>query len=68
MSKKVKSDCKVFVKHFPGTEATFIEDYIKSFLRKDPNHVILHLGTNDLILDRTLQDLATLIVNERRKM
>ena len=27
------------------------------------NHIILHVGTNDLILDRTSQDIATSIVN-----
>ena len=36
---------------------------MKPSLRKDPNHIILHVGTNDLILDRTSQDTATSIVN-----
>ena len=36
---------------------------MKSFLRKDPNHITLHEGTNDLILDRTSQDIATSKVN-----
>ena len=36
---------------------------MKPSLRKDPNHIILHVGTNDLILDRTSQDIATSIVN-----
>ena len=38
-----------------------MEDYLG--LPKDPNPIILHVGTNDLILDRTLQDIATSIVN-----
>ena len=61
--KKVKSDCKIFVKQFSGATTNCMEDYMKPSLRKDPNHIILHVGTNDLILDRTSQDIATSIVN-----
>ena len=53
MSKNVKSDCKIFVKHFSGATANCMEDYKKPSLRKHPNHVILLVGTNDLILDWT---------------
>ena len=63
MSKKVKSDCKIFVKHFSGATTNCMEDYLKPSLRKDPNHIIFHVGTNDLILDMTSQDIATTIVN-----
>ena len=35
---------------------------MKSALLKDPNHIILHVGKNDLILDRTSQDIATSVV------
>ena len=40
------------------------EDYIKPSLRKNPKHIILHVGTNDLILGRTSQDIATSMVNQ----
>ena len=63
MSKKVKSDCKIFVKHFSGATKNCMEDYLKPSLRKDPNHIIFHVETNDLILDMTSQDIATTIVN-----
>ena len=36
---------------------------MKPSLWKDPNHIILNVGTNNLILDRTLQEIETLIVN-----
>ena len=36
---------------------------MKSSLQKDPNHIILHIGTNNLILDRTSQDIAISLVN-----
>ena len=63
MSNKVKSDCKIFVQHFSGGTTNCMEDYMKLSLQKDPNHIILHVGTNDVILDRTSQDIATSIVN-----
>ena len=63
MPKKVNSDCKIFVKHFSGAATNCMEDYMKLSLRKDPNHIILHVGTNDPILDRTSQDIGTSIVN-----
>ena len=64
MSKEVKRDSKIFfVKHFSGATAICMGDYMKPSLRKDPNHIILHVRTNDLILDRTSQDIATSIVN-----
>ena len=63
--KKVKSDPKIFFKHFSGATTNCIKDYMKPSLRKDPNHIILHVGTNVLILDRTWQDIATSIVSQR---
>ena len=60
--KKVKSDCKIFVKHFSGATTNCMEDYMKPSLRKDPNHIILHVGTNNLILGRTSQDIVISIV------
>ena len=61
--KKVQSECKIFVKHFSGATTNCMEDYIKPSLRKDPNRIILHVGTNDLILDSISKYTATSIVN-----
>lgn len=63
LPKKVNSHCKIFVKHFPGETTSCMEDYVKPSLRKDLNHKIFHAGTNDFILDRTLQGIATSIAN-----
>ena len=54
--KKVKSDCKIFVKHFSDTTTSCMEDYIKPSLRKDPNHIILHVkGENcDVIISNII--------------
>ena len=63
ISKEVKSECKICIKHFSGTIANFMEVYKKPSLRNDPNHIILHVGTHDSILDRTSETIATSIVD-----
>ena len=36
------------VKSFSGATVNDMEDYLKPVLRKEPNKIILHVGTNDL--------------------
>ena len=71
--KKVKSNCKVYVKHFSGTMTNCIIGYSKAFPRDDIDHFILHVGTNGLKLEKTLEcitesvtDLAVCLKNEKR--
>ena len=46
----------IFVKHFSDATTNYMEDYMKASLQKDLNHIILYVGTNDLILDWTSQE------------
>ena len=39
---------KVVVKPFPGATAEDMQDFIKPILRKDPENIIIHVGTNDV--------------------
>ena len=39
---------KVIVKSFSGATTEDMEDYLKPILRKEPQNLILHVGTNDL--------------------
>ena len=39
---------KVVVKSFPGASCEDMEDYLKPVVRKEPEHIIIHVGTNDL--------------------
>ena len=39
---------KVVVKPFPGVTTEDVEDFIKPTLRKDPENIIIHVGTNDV--------------------
>ena len=49
MSKKVHiSECKIYVKSFPGAKTSCTKDYVKPTLRSIPTHFILHTGRDDL--------------------
>ena len=39
---------KVFVKSFSGATTKDKEDFIKPILRKEPDNIIIHVGTNDV--------------------
>ena len=40
----------VVVKSFSGATTSDIEDYLKPIVRREPEEIILHVGTNDLKL------------------
>ena len=58
---KLKPECKVFVRNFPGATTQCMADYMKSSIRAKPNHFILHLGTNDLSSNRPPDEIAKAI-------
>ena len=71
ISRKLQGNCKVYVKHFSGAKTKCMKDYIKPSQRENSDHYILHVGTNDLCLDRSPElisksiiDLALTLKNE----
>ena len=46
--KKMKN-CKVLVRSFPGAKVSSMDDYKKPSMRDEPDHLIIHVETNDLI-------------------
>ena len=42
------SDNHVVVKSFAGATISDMEDFLKPVIRKKPNSIILHVGTNDI--------------------
>ena len=62
MSKKLKN-ANVYVRHFAGAKVRCMKDHIKPTLREKPNHIVLHVGTNDLVSDRPLDLIAKSIVD-----
>ena len=53
ISKRLQSDSKVYVTQISGARTKFMKDYMKPSLRINPNHFILHVGTNDLNTERS---------------
>ena len=62
ISKRLQSDCKVYVKQFSGPRTKCMKDYMKPSLRENPDHFILHVGTNDLDMERSPELIAKSIV------
>ena len=63
ISRKLQGNCKVYVKHFSGAKTKCMKDYIKPSQRENSDHYILHVGTNDLCLDRSPELIAKFILD-----
>ena len=76
MNKKLNNKHKVFVRNFSGAKTTCMRDYIKLCLRENnPEHVVLHVGTNDLpsvkptdSIARSIITLAQEVIAEKRSV
>ena len=51
------------MKHFCREKTKCIKDYIKPSQRENSDHYILHVGTNDLCLDRSPELIAKSIID-----
>ena len=63
ISRRLQGNCKVYVKHFSGAKTKCMKDYIKPLQRENSDHYILHVGTNDLCLDRSPELIAKSIID-----
>ena len=63
MTKKIQSNCKIYVKTNSGATVSCMEDYMKQFLRNSPDHFILHVGTKDLYSEKCCMEIAESIIN-----
>ena len=41
MSKRIKTNCKIYVQSFSGATTTCMEDYMKTSVRMSPDHFII---------------------------
>ena len=62
MAKKMQSYCKIYVKTFSTATVSCMEDYMKPSLRNPPDHLILHVGTNDLSSGKCAVEIAESIL------
>ena len=63
MTKRIQSNCKIYVKTFSGATVSCMEDYMKSSLRNPSDNLILHVGTNNLSSEKSSMEIAELIIN-----
>ena len=60
---KSLDNCKVYVKDFPGARVRCMKDYVRPTIRENPDHIILHVGTNDLTTNIPIEKVAESIIN-----
>ena len=54
----------IYVRNFSGAKVKSMKDYTKPCTREEnPNHIILHVGTNDLISDNSPKRVGKSIVD-----
>ena len=64
LTKKVRHKFLVKVRPFSGARVSCLVDHVKPTLRDDePDHIILHTGTNDLRSEKTSSTIAKSIVD-----
>ena len=76
MNKKLNNKHKVFVRSFSGTKKTCMRNHIKPCIRENsPEHVVLHVGTNDLpsvkpvdSISGSITTLAQEVIPEKRSV
>ena len=62
LSQRVES-YNVFIKSFSSVKGRCMEDYIQTTLRETLSHIILHVGTNGMIIKQDPQHTAESINN-----
>ena len=64
LSKNVDSKHKVYVRSFPTSKAKCTKDYVIPCIRENnPDHVIIHVGTNELVSERQAEMIAKSVID-----
>ena len=64
ISNKLKNEHKVFVRFFSSAKVKCMKDYVKPCIREnEPDHIILHVGTNNLSSEQSAERIAKSIVD-----
>ena len=56
------------MRQFAGAKVRCMKDHIKPTLREKPDHIVFHVGTNDLVSDRPPDLIAKSIVDVSSSM
>ena len=64
LTKKVRHKHLIKLQSFSGTKVSCMVDHVKPTLRDEkPNHIILHIGTNDLCTEKAASQIAKSIMD-----
>lgn len=63
MRRRLPKNEKLFVKSFSGATVQDMVDYVKPSMRRKPDLIILHAGTNDLRSEKSAEIIASEIMN-----
>ena len=74
ITKKLENKHKVYIRQFAGSKIICMNDYVKPCIRENnPDHIIFHVGTNDiptskdpLAIAQSIVDLAKSVMNQDR--
>ena len=62
MNKKLGDNEKSYVKCISGTTIEDMVDYARPTVRKQPDLIVLHAGTNELVTKKTASNIASDII------
>ena len=76
LSAKLDHHHNIYVQNFPGAKVRSMKDHTKPCIREEnPDHIIFHAGTSDLISDnspervgKSIVDIAKNLFHEKRKV
>ncbi len=58
MRKRLKPNERLYVKSFPGATIEDMVDYVRPTMRRSPDLIVLHAGTNNLRSEKSAKDIA----------
>ena len=58
---KKNTDINIKIRKYPGASSTDILDHIRRSLRKEPDQIIIHVGTKDLTNDHNFLNVKKII-------
>ena len=56
------------MKNFSGAKTKCMEDYAQPTIRTNSDHIVIHVGTNDLLLKKELAEISSEIVDLALKL
>ena len=64
ITKKLDNKQKVYMRQFSGSKVSCMKDYVKPSIRENnPDHIIFHVGPNDVLSEKNPQAIAQSMVD-----